>query len=61
LKEDFDQIPEEENQRLVFQEYNNETAIGVLESMEMDVDPLLFSKRDWIEEDECRDEDQHFQ
>jgi hypothetical protein len=28
LKEDFDQIPEEENQRLVFQEYNNETATG---------------------------------
>jgi hypothetical protein len=61
LKEYFDQIPEEENQSLVFQEYNNETSRGVLESMEMNVDSLLFSKGDWIEEDECRDEDRHFQ
>jgi hypothetical protein len=51
LKRNLDQ--KEENQRLVFQEDNNETTIGVLESIEMDVDPLLFSKGVSIEEDEC--------
>jgi hypothetical protein len=41
LKRNPDKIPEEENPRLVFQEYNNETVIGVLESIKMDVDPLF--------------------